>query len=82
MDAYSLGQVLREAREASEITIEDAVAALRIRQPILEAFEAGDFEVAGVPEIQVRGMLRIYGRYLALEEEDVLQLVRPDAHRP
>lgn len=74
MDAYSLGQVLREAREANEITIEDAVAALRIRQPILAAFEAGEFEIAGVPEIQVRGMLRIYGRYLALEEEDVLQL--------
>ena len=74
MDAYSLGQILREAREANEITIEEAVAALRIRQPFLEAFEAGEFEIAGVPEIQVRGMLRIYGRFLELEEEDVLQL--------
>lgn len=74
MDAYSLGQILREAREANEITIEEAVAALRIRQPILEAFEAGEFEIAGVPEIQVRGMLRIYGRFLEMDEEDVLQL--------
>ena len=74
MDAYSLGQILLEAREANEITIEDAVAALRIRQPILETFEAGEFEIAGVPEIQVRGMLRIYGRYLELDEEDVLRL--------
>lgn len=74
MDAYSLGQILREAREAKSITIEDAVAALRIRQPILEAFEAGEFEIAGVPEIQVRGMLRIYGRFLELDEEDVLRL--------
>jgi cytoskeletal protein RodZ len=74
MDGYSLGQILREAREAKEITIEDAVAKLRIRQPILEAFEAGEFEIAGVPEIQIRGMLRIYGRFLELDEEDVLQL--------
>ena len=74
MDAYSLGQILREAREANEITIEDAVAGLKIRQPILEAFEAGEFEIAGVPEIQVRGMLRIYGRFLELDEEDVLRL--------
>lgn len=73
MDGYSLGQTLREAREAKEISIEDAVAALRIRQPILEAFEAGDFEIAGVPEIQARGMLRIYGRFLELDEEEVLQ---------
>ena len=74
MDAYSLGQILREAREAKEITIEDAVAKLRIRQPILEAFEAGEFEIAGVPEIQIRGMLRIYGRFLELDEENVLLL--------
>lgn len=74
MDGYSLGQILHEARESSEITIEDAVAGLKIRQPILEAFEAGEFEIAGVPEIQVRGMLRIYGRFLELDEENVLQL--------
>ena len=74
MDAYSLGELLREAREANEIEIEDAVAKLRIRQPILEAFEAGEFEIAGVPEIQVRGMLRIYARFLALDETNVLLL--------
>ena len=73
MDGYSLGQILREAREAKAISIEDAVAALRIRQPILKAFEAGEFEIASLPEIQVRGMLRIYGRFLELDEEEVLQ---------
>ncbi len=73
MDGYSLGQSLREARENKAISIEDAVAALRIRRPILEAFEAGEYEIAGLPEIQVRGMLRIYGRFLELDEEEVLQ---------
>ena len=74
MDAYSLGQFLREAREANEIEIADAVAKLRIRQPILESFEAGEFEVRGVPEIQIRGLLRIYARFLELDEDHVLLL--------
>ena len=74
MDAYSLGQYLREAREALEIEIEDAVAKLRIRQPILEAFEDGEYDIRGVPEIQVRGMLRIYARFLELDEEHTLLL--------
>ena len=74
MDAYSLGEYLREAREAKEYDIEDVVAALRIRQPILESFEAGEFEIRGVPEIQIRGLLRIYGRHLELDEDHVLLL--------
>ncbi len=74
MDAYSLGLMLREAREAREIEIEDAVAKLRIRQPILEGFEAGEFDIAGVPEIQIRGMLRIYARFLEQDEEHFLLL--------
>lgn len=74
MDAYSLGQYLREAREAKEIEIEDVVAQLRIRQPILDSFEAGEFEIRGVPEIQIRGLLRIYARFLELDEDRVLLL--------
>ena len=74
MDAYSLGQYLREAREANEIEVADAVAKLRIRQPILEAFEAGAFEIRGLPEIQVRGLLRIYARFLELDEGQTLLL--------
>ncbi len=74
MDAYSLGQYLREAREAKEIEIEDVVAKLRIRQPVLDAFEAGEFEIHGVPEIQIRGLLRIYARFLELDEDHVLLL--------
>ena len=74
MDAYSLGQVLREARERKALDIADIVAKLRIRQSMLEQFEAGDFDISGVPEIQVRGLLRIYARHLALDEEHILHL--------
>lgn len=76
MDTYSFGQFLREAREARGIELAEAVAALRIRQPILEAFEAGEFVVANLSDIQVRGMLRNYAGFLQLDEEDVLQRYR------
>lgn len=74
MDAYSLGQFLRSSREAKEIELAEVVAKLRIRQPILEAFEAGDFAATEMSEIQVRGMLRNYARFLGLDEDDVLRL--------
>ena len=74
MDAYSLGQFLRSSRESKEIELSEVVAKLRIRQPILEAFEAGDFAATDMSDIQVRGMLRNYARFLELDEDDVLRL--------
>ena len=74
MDAGALGQYLRDARESNEIQLDDVVAKLRIRRPILEAFEAGEFTAAGMSEIQARGMLRNYARHLGLDEEQALEL--------
>lgn len=72
MDPTALGRYLRESREAKELTLEDAVRALRIRREILESFEQGEFNVMD-STVRVRGMLRNYAHYLALEEERVLQ---------
>ncbi|MEM9952300.1 MAG: RodZ domain-containing protein [Chloroflexota bacterium] len=72
MDPTALGRYLRESREAKEITLEDAVRALRIRRDILEAFEQGEFKVMD-STVRVRGMLRNYAHYLGLEEDRVLQ---------
>lgn len=69
MDYYALGRYLRESRELRELTIEDAVHTLKIRRPILEAFESGDFEALEVSPVQIRGMLRNYARYLQIDEE-------------
>lgn len=72
MDPSALGRYLRESRESKEITLEDAVRALRIRRDILESFEQGDFAVMD-SAVRVRGMLRNYAHFLGLEEERVLQ---------
>lgn len=74
MDAYSLGQYLRESREVQEIELDEVVQQLRIRHSILEAFEMGDFSLSGASDIQLRGFLRNYARYLKLDEERVLQM--------
>lgn len=71
MNAERLGQQLRTAREARELTIEDVEQALRIRSRFLEAFETGAYEdLPGA--VQARGFLRNYARFLKLDEDVVL----------
>jgi transcriptional regulator with XRE-family HTH domain len=71
MDFSSLGHYLKDTRENQDLTLEDAVRALRVRRSILEAFELGNFNVME-SQAQVRGILRSYARYLGLDEERVL----------
>ena len=68
----TLGEWLRQTREAKGATIEDAEIGTRIRPRFLEALEAGDFAVFPGGEVQVRGFLRIYARYLSLSPDQVL----------
>jgi len=67
-----LGRWLHEAREAKGSTLEEAEVASRIRAQFLELLEAGDFAAFPGGEVQVRGFLRIYARYLDLAPEEVL----------
>ena len=66
-----LGLWLRRTRETRQITLPDAEKALRIRRRYLQALEMGDY--AALPgEIQARGFLRNYARYLNLPVEEAL----------
>ncbi|MGD2146415.1 MAG: DUF4115 domain-containing protein [Anaerolineae bacterium] len=67
-----LGRWLHEAREAKGSALEEAEVATRIRAQFLELLEAGDFAAFPGGDVQVRGFLRIYARYLDLAPEDVL----------
>jgi cytoskeleton protein RodZ len=68
-----LGRWLREAREAKGSTLEEAEATTCIRGQFLELLEAGDYAAFPGGDVQVRGFLRIYARYLDLSPEDVLE---------
>ena len=62
----SIGQQLRQAREARSSSLEDAAKATHIRVYYLKAFEAGEFEV--LPSLaQGKGFLRAYAIYLGLD---------------
>jgi transcriptional regulator with XRE-family HTH domain len=70
--AERLGQRLRDAREARELSLEEVEQALRIRLRFLAAFEEGQYEdLPGV--VQARGFLRNYARFLRLDEESTLE---------
>lgn len=75
-----LGRRLREAREAKGSTLEEAEAATHIRTHFLESLEAGDFASFAGGDVQVRGFLRIYARYLDLSPEDVLGRYSAEVH--
>jgi len=67
----SLGETLREVREARGFSLEDIEKALRIKALYIEAIEAGDFSV--LPSLaQSRGFLRNYAQYLGLDAGQIL----------
>jgi len=71
MDAYSLGQMLQQARDSRELSLEDVKAKTRIPTHILESFEQGLFQLPDLSPVQVRGLLTNYAGYLNLDTEQV-----------
>lgn len=66
-----LGLWLRRAREARQLSLEDVEKQLRIRRRYLQALEMGDY--AALPgQIQARGFLRNYARFLGMPVDEAL----------
>lgn len=68
--APSIGDRLRQARERRGISIADASATLKIRAPILDAFEREDHSQLP-PRVYALGQLRTYAAYLGLDPATV-----------
>ena len=67
----SLGQTLKEEREARNISIEEIAAATKIVPRYLEALEADRLDI--MPGgFFIRGIIRTYARFLGLDGDDVL----------
>ncbi|HDD24942.1 MAG TPA: hypothetical protein ENF52_05860, partial [Chloroflexi bacterium] len=75
----SVGVWLRQARERLDATLEDVEAATHIRERFIKALEAGDFTAFPGGEVQIRGFLRIYARYLGLPAEEALSRYEAEA---
>ena len=68
----TLGVWLRQTREAQDSTLEQAEDVTRIKPRYLEALEAGNFAAFPGGQVQARGFLRLYARYLDLSPDEVL----------
>lgn len=75
-----LGVWLRQTREAEGYTLEEAEASTRIRKHFLQVLEEGDFAALPGGEVQVRGFLQIYARYLGLSSDEVLARYDAEVH--
>lgn len=62
----TLGERLEEARKRKGSSIREAAEATKIRGDYLQKFEANTFDLA-LPPLYLRGFLRAYARYLALD---------------
>jgi cytoskeletal protein RodZ len=75
-----LGVWLRKTREAKGSTLEETEASTRILAHFLELLEAGNFAALPGGEVQARGFLRIYARYLDLSPDEVLARYNAETH--
>jgi cytoskeleton protein RodZ len=68
----SIGQQLRQAREAQKLSLEQVAGATLMRARYLRALEEGDYQA--LPSMaQARGFLRAYASYLKLDPLPMLQ---------
>lgn len=71
----TIGQKLKEAREAKRLTLEKVFEATRIRVPYLQALEVDDLSSMPSP-VQARGYLRNYAEFLGLNFDQLLDDMR------
>lgn len=74
----TLGLLLRKAREARGLSIDDVVQALKFSHRQIEAVEADD--LSALPgNVFARGLIRSYARFLKLDPAPLLGLVQASA---
>ncbi len=66
----TIGERLEEARKRKGISIREAAEATKIRGDYLHKFESNQFDIK-LPDIYIRGFLRIYASFLKLPPEKI-----------
>jgi cytoskeletal protein RodZ len=65
----TLGERLQEARQRLGVTLREAAEFTKIRTDYLQAMEAGQFESIPLADVYKRGFVKLYAKYLRLDEE-------------
>lgn len=68
----TLGDYLKNNREAQNITLEEVAQATRIRRTILEAIENNHYDLIP-PKVFTQGFIKSYASYIGLDENDVIK---------
>jgi len=71
MTPQLLGEELKQFRESKKISLLDISSMTRISVSLLEAIEAGNFEV--LPSTYIRAMIREYAEYIGMESGEILE---------
>ncbi len=81
----TVGQILKETREAKLYTLEDIEKAIKIRKELLAALEADNYKKLPPPTF-VRGFIQNYAAFLGLDTSKLLAIFRrefaEDRHKP
>ena len=67
----AIGQKLEEARNRKGISIREASESTKIRGDYLSAMEVSSFDI-DLPEVYLRGFVRLYARFLDLDQDAIL----------
>lgn len=71
----TVGQVLKEEREAKYYTLDAVEKATKIRKELLQALEDGNYAKLPPPTF-VQGFIKNYGKFLGLDTERLLAIFR------
>jgi cytoskeleton protein RodZ len=77
----TIGQQLKSAREARNLSLEKVTQATHIKERLLEAMEADDFGSLPSP-VQARAFLRLYAGFLELSMDEMITRQRLSAGEP
>ncbi|WP_294838702.1 RodZ family helix-turn-helix domain-containing protein [uncultured Haemophilus sp.] len=77
----SFGDKLRQAREALNLSLEDAAKAISLRPSILEKLENNEFVQKNVPSTFMKGYVRSYTKFLRIPESEWAHLTFGEAHK-
>jgi cytoskeletal protein RodZ len=76
----TIGQRLKQAREARRLTLEKAAEATRIRPQYVQALENDDYSVMS-SAAQGRGFLRLYADFLGLNLDEIVSGIKSSAEQ-
>lgn len=71
----TVGEVLKETREAKFYTLDEIEKATKIRKELLQALEEDDWSKLPPPTF-VQGFIKNYGKFLGLEQNKLLAIFR------